>query len=87
MTDEDALAAAAGDPDAFAVFYRRHAAGLLAFLVRRLAGQVELAADVCAEAFATALVDVRRFDPEFAIELGSDTGSAARIDLTLCPRR
>src|SRR5690242_16931450 len=61
MDDEELLAA--GDADAFALFYRRHAGALLAFLVRRLGGQVELAADVCAETFAAALIDVRRFDP------------------------
>jgi RNA polymerase sigma-70 factor (ECF subfamily) len=61
MDDEDLLAAA--DADAFALFYRRHAAALLAFLVRRAGGQVELAADVCAETFAAALIGVDRFDP------------------------
>jgi RNA polymerase sigma-70 factor (ECF subfamily) len=61
MEDEELLTD--GGADAFALFYRRHAAALLAFLVRRLGGQVELAADVCAETFAAALIDVRRFDP------------------------
>jgi RNA polymerase sigma-70 factor (ECF subfamily) len=61
MDDEELLAAA--DADAFAQFYRRHAAALLAFLVRRAGGQVELAADVCAETFAAALIGVERFDP------------------------
>jgi RNA polymerase sigma factor (sigma-70 family) len=70
MTDDEALAAATHDPDAFAVFYRRHAAGLLAFLVRRLGGEVELAADVCAETFATALIDARRFDPALGPAVG-----------------
>jgi RNA polymerase sigma-70 factor (ECF subfamily) len=60
-TDEELLAAA--DADAFTEFYRRHAPALLAHLVRRLRGQTELAADVCAETFAAALIDVRRFDP------------------------
>jgi RNA polymerase sigma-70 factor (ECF subfamily) len=64
MDDDALLAAAATDADAFAVFYRRHAAALLAFLVRRLGGQVELAADVCAETFAAALIGVGRHDPE-----------------------
>jgi len=70
MDDDDLLVAAATDADAFARFYRRHAAALLAFLVRRLGGQVELAADVCAETFAAALIDVRRYDPA----LGPATG-------------
>ncbi len=63
MDDDELLAAAATDADAFAQFYRRHAAALLAFLVRRLGGQVELAADVCAETFAAALIGVGRYDP------------------------
>jgi RNA polymerase sigma factor (sigma-70 family) len=60
-TDEELLAAA--DADAFAEFYRRHAPALLTHLVRRLRGQTELAADVCAETFAAALLGVRRLDP------------------------
>ena len=35
-SDEELLAATPGDRDAFALFYRRHAAPLLGFLVRRL---------------------------------------------------
>jgi RNA polymerase sigma-70 factor (ECF subfamily) len=63
MGEDELLLAASGDADAFARFYRRYAAGLLGFLVGRLQDP-ELAADVCAETFAAALVDVRRFDPE-----------------------
>jgi RNA polymerase sigma factor (sigma-70 family) len=61
-TDEELLVAARQDPDAFARFYRLHAAALLGFLVRRLRDP-ELAADVCAETFAALLVDVDRYDP------------------------
>jgi len=61
-TDEDLLAACAADPDAFAVFYRRHARPLAAFFVRRTADP-ELAADLTAEAFAAALDGLGRFDP------------------------
>src|SRR5690242_8124671 len=57
MTDEELLSH--GD---FAAFYARHAPDLLVFLVRRLDGQTELAADLCAETFAAALIDRRRFD-------------------------
>ena len=60
MTDEELLQR--GDADAFAAFYARHAPDLLVFLVRRLDGQTELAADVCAETFAAALIDRGRFD-------------------------
>jgi RNA polymerase sigma factor (sigma-70 family) len=59
MDDEELLDHA----DAFARFYRRHAGPLLGFLVRRLGGQVELAADVCAETFAAALIDAGHYDP------------------------
>lgn len=62
-TDEQLLVAAREDADAFARFYRLHAGALLGFLVRRLRDP-ELAADVCAETFAVALLDVHRFDPE-----------------------
>lgn len=61
-SDEALLTAAREDGDAFAELYRRHAPRILAFLVRR-AGDAELAADVCAETFAAALVDLRRYDP------------------------
>ena len=56
------LVAARQDPEAFARFYRVHAAPLLGFLARRLRDP-ELAADVCAETFAAVLVDLDRFDP------------------------
>jgi RNA polymerase sigma factor (sigma-70 family) len=64
-SDEELLARARSDPDAFAAFYRRHATGLLAYLARRL-GDVELAADVCAETFAAALVSIDRYDARLA---------------------
>lgn len=49
------LAASVGDRDAFAAFYRRYERMILAYL-RRRAGDPELAADLCAETFAAALV-------------------------------
>ena len=60
MSDEELLRS--GEADGFATFYERHAPDLLVFLVRRLDGRTELAADVCAETFAAALVDRDRFD-------------------------
>jgi len=54
--------AAADDADAFAAFYRRHAARLLAWCVRRT-GDPEVAADVVAEAFAAALEGCGRYTP------------------------
>jgi RNA polymerase sigma-70 factor (ECF subfamily) len=57
-SDEDLLA---GDPQAFAAFYRRHAIPLAAFFLRRT-GDREQAADLTAETFAAALQGRRRFD-------------------------
>jgi RNA polymerase sigma factor (sigma-70 family) len=68
-SDEQLLAATPVDREAFALFYRRHAAPLLGFLVRRLRDG-ELAADVCAEVFAVALESAHRFDPERGAALG-----------------
>lgn len=61
-TDAQLLAATARDPEAFGVFYRRHARWVLAVCARRVAG-AELAADVAAEVFATALAHSDRFEP------------------------
>jgi RNA polymerase sigma factor (sigma-70 family) len=59
-TDAELLAAA-GDPDAFAAFYRRHVREVMAFCARRaVAADV---GDLVSEVFATALVHSRRFDP------------------------
>ena len=61
LTDEQLLARC--DEDAFALFYRRHAAPLLGYLVRRT-GDAELAADLVAETFAAALAGAHRFRPD-----------------------
>jgi RNA polymerase sigma-70 factor (ECF subfamily) len=53
----------AGDAEAFAAFYRRHAPILLGWL-RKRTGQADLAADVAAETFARALQGRRRFDAD-----------------------
>ncbi|MES1193937.1 MAG: RNA polymerase sigma factor [Solirubrobacterales bacterium] len=55
----------AGDDDAYAVFYRRHLDGVLAFLRRRVA-QPELAFDLAAETFAAVILAApdRRGDGE-----------------------
>jgi RNA polymerase sigma-70 factor (ECF subfamily) len=62
-TDEELMAAADRDPDAFAALYRRHAPALLAWSARRT-GDRELAADLVAETFAAALEGCHRFRPE-----------------------
>ncbi len=61
-TDEQLLRAAAHDPEAFAAFYRRWERPVLAWL-HRTCRDPELAADLAAETFATALVQVRRGRP------------------------
>ena len=62
MEDEAILAGLDSEPEAFAVFYHRHVAGLLGYFLRRT-HDPELAADLCAETFAAALDGAHRFDP------------------------
>jgi RNA polymerase sigma-70 factor (ECF subfamily) len=62
-SDEALLAVLDEEPEAFAVFYRRHVTALLAYFVRRTRDP-ELAADLCAETFAAALAGAHRFRPE-----------------------
>lgn len=50
------VACRAGNRDAFGQFYVRHRALLLGYLVRRVGGDPEIAADLMAEAFASALL-------------------------------
>src|SRR5688572_16062821 len=58
---DDALLAA-DDADSLALFYRRHVDWVLGFLARRTRDP-ELAADLCAEVFAAALLARHRFKP------------------------
>ena len=60
--DQGLLDASRTDAAAFGVFYARHERRLLAYLVRRT-GSSELAADLCAEAFAVVLDVCRRRGP------------------------
>ena len=62
-SDEDLLAASRTEPDAFAVLYRRHVTPLLAYFVRRTR-DAELAADLTAETFASALDGAHRHRPD-----------------------
>jgi RNA polymerase sigma-70 factor (ECF subfamily) len=62
QSDEELLAAAFADRDAFASFYGRYERPVAAFFVRAV-GSGELAADLTAETFAEALSSARRFDP------------------------
>lgn len=68
-SDEQLLAAAATEPEAFGAFYRRHVEALLAYLLRRT-GRPDLAADVCAETFATVLERLDAFDPARGVARG-----------------
>jgi RNA polymerase sigma factor (sigma-70 family) len=58
VTDRRLLALSRTDHDAFSQFYLRHERRLLGYLVRRTRDG-ELAADLCAEAFAAALTGCR----------------------------
>jgi RNA polymerase sigma factor (sigma-70 family) len=80
--DAALLAVSTRDPDAFAVFYRRHARAVAAYFHRRT-GDAETAADLTAETFAAALHGVRRFDPGHGPAVGWLFGIAGRklIDL------
>jgi RNA polymerase sigma-70 factor (ECF subfamily) len=59
-SDEDLLGS--DDPEDFGVFYDRHIRALLGYFARRT-GDPEVAADLAAETFASALVARRRFRP------------------------
>ena len=63
--DEELLAATSVDPEAFGAFYRRHVHAVLAYLVWRTR-RPDVAADLCAETFASALEQVERYDPRRA---------------------
>ena len=62
-SDDDLLAATRTEPEAFAVFYRRHVEALLAYFARRTR-DAELAADLTAETFAAALAGAHRHRPD-----------------------
>ena len=62
-TDDELLAATRAQPEAFAVFYRRHVAGVIAYFARRTRC-AETAADLAAETFAAALDGAHRHRPE-----------------------
>jgi RNA polymerase sigma factor (sigma-70 family) len=61
-TDGELLVATATDPEAFAIFYRRHVRGVLAFFRRRVPS-AEVALDLTAETFAAALQGSGRYEP------------------------
>ena len=59
-SDEELLAATARDPEAFGVFYRRHATAVLRYMLIRTRS-TEDAAELTAEVFAAALASSARF--------------------------
>jgi RNA polymerase sigma-70 factor (ECF subfamily) len=61
-SDDDLLAAVADDPEAFGVFYRRHAEAVLGYLLYRTRS-AEQALELTAETFAAALHACRRYRP------------------------
>jgi RNA polymerase sigma-70 factor (ECF subfamily) len=61
-TDDELLLATRRDPEAFGVFYERHATHVLRFL-GRATGDTELALDLTAEVFAAALAGSSRYRP------------------------
>jgi DNA-directed RNA polymerase specialized sigma24 family protein len=78
MDDEEILAGLDGEPDAFAVFFRRHVAALLEHFGSRTDDR-GLAADLCAETFATALDDADDFNPARGLAVDWLHGIARRL--------
>ena len=68
-SDAVLLAGTRTDPDAFAVFYRRYERLILGYLLRRTQNP-EIAADLTAEVFASALRAAGRYRPESSNALG-----------------
>jgi RNA polymerase sigma factor (sigma-70 family) len=62
-SDGDLLRRSDVEPEAFAVFYRRHLPAVLGFVVKRVESR-EAAADLTAEVFAAALQARATFDPD-----------------------
>jgi DNA-directed RNA polymerase specialized sigma24 family protein len=78
MDDEAILSGLDDEPDAFAVFYRRHVAALCEHVASRTHDR-GVAADLCAETFATALDDAHRFDPARGLAVDWLYGIARRL--------
>lgn len=84
-SDEALLAAVRSEPEAFAVFYRRHVRALSAYFWRRTR-DAETTADLTAETFAAALGGCARFDPARGPAIGWLYGIAHRQLGTLARR-
>jgi len=78
-TDAELLVAAAnGDGDAYAIFFRRHVRSITAYAVRRCANSEEVA-DLVAETFMTALGAAGRYRPQTPTALPWLFGIARRV--------
>jgi RNA polymerase sigma factor (sigma-70 family) len=77
-SDEELLARAGEDEEAFSAFYRRYERPLVAFFVRAVRDG-ELAADLAAEVFATVVLSVERFDPALGTAAGWLFGIARNV--------
>jgi RNA polymerase sigma factor (sigma-70 family) len=86
LPDDDLLLATPQRPEAFGEFYARYESAILGFMLRRT-GEPELAADLAAEAFAAALVSVRRYKPGAAPAAAWLYGIARHILLRSARRR
>ena len=86
LSDDELLASTPRRPEAFGEFYARHEAAILGFMLRRT-GEPELAADLAAEAFAAALVSVRRYKPGAAPAAAWLYGIARHVLLRSAKRR
>jgi len=84
-SDDALLLAARDEPEAFALFYRRHVRALAAYFWRRCAN-AEIVADLVAETFAAALDGCHRFDPTRGPAVGWLYGIAHRQLGTLARR-
>jgi RNA polymerase sigma factor (sigma-70 family) len=81
-TDEELLAAAAaGDGDAYAAFYRRFERAVLGYFARAGAA-ADVRADLAAETFARALAGIERFDPALGRPASWLFGIARHVLLT-----
>lgn len=65
MPDDQLLVRSRDDPEAFGLFYRRHAGAVLLYL-RRRTGDIEVAADLTADVFAAAWISRADYRPEQA---------------------
>lgn len=84
-TDAELLAAAVRDGEAFGELYRRHEEAILVYMLRRTDAS-DVAADLTAEVFATALGSIGRYRADAGPPIGWLFGIAANV-LSVSHRR